>query len=148
MAKTSLYRHFDADGVLLYVGISIDHISRLLQHRYGSDWFYDIASVTIEHFDTPEEAVEAENLAIVGEKPVYNKKHGLGPNAPVFRKIMDKMEAFRQELSEDDFGELIRLCKTITGADPTNIKEMQELTQGKRKGTLEVFPTKTEEPNS
>jgi hypothetical protein len=43
--KTSLYRHFDADGVLLYVGVSLWAVSRLTQHRHGSRWFHKIANV-------------------------------------------------------------------------------------------------------
>ena len=43
-----LYRHYDANGELLYVGISLNALNRLAQHREVSAWFPDIAKVTIE----------------------------------------------------------------------------------------------------
>ena len=36
--ETDLYRHFDAAGNLLYVGISFSAINRFSQHKYGSEW--------------------------------------------------------------------------------------------------------------
>src|SRR6516165_2240870 len=67
-----LYRHFDGNGQLLYVGISLSTVSRLSQHRHGSDWFAEIRNVTIEDFPTREAAVAAEQAAIAAEKPRYN----------------------------------------------------------------------------
>jgi hypothetical protein len=40
-----LYRHFAADGSLLYVGISMCAINRLSQHEERSHWFDQIATV-------------------------------------------------------------------------------------------------------
>lgn len=39
--RTALYRHFDAAGALLYVGISLNSIQRTAQHKHGAlfvDW--------------------------------------------------------------------------------------------------------------
>jgi predicted GIY-YIG superfamily endonuclease len=68
----ALYRHFDADGRLLYVGISKHTMRRLAEHG-DSRWAHDIASVTLEHFSSREEASEAEKQAIRAECPVYNR---------------------------------------------------------------------------
>lgn len=70
--KTSLYRHFNKDGELLYVGISNNHINRLNQHKSASSWFEDISRVEIEHFETRGEALNAETKAIQEEKPKHN----------------------------------------------------------------------------
>ena len=70
---TYLYRHFDADGDLLYVGISSNWLSRLIQHSRQSEWYAQIASVTIEKFDSREEAREAEEKEIRSKCPPYNK---------------------------------------------------------------------------
>lgn len=67
-----LYRHFDKEGVLLYVGISIDPFNRLRQHKHVSRWFDQITKVTIEHYDSREEVAEAELIAIKTENPLYN----------------------------------------------------------------------------
>lgn len=71
--RHSLYRHFSADGALLYVGVSVNAVSRLGGHR-RSGWFWDIATITLEHYDTKDEALLAEALAITYEKPLHNGK--------------------------------------------------------------------------
>ena len=68
---TALYRHFDSDGRLLYVGISLSAIIRLAEHR-ASPWFDDIAHVEIEHRSTRKAALAAERAAIRNEKPLHN----------------------------------------------------------------------------
>lgn len=69
---TNLYRHFDADNQLLYVGISLSAVHRLTEHRNGSPWFRSIGSVTIETFPSRKEALAAEKEAIRNENPLYN----------------------------------------------------------------------------
>lgn len=72
--ETELYRHFDADGRLLYVGISYDALVRLRQHKDRSAWFSRIASITIEKHATREAALAAEAEAINREKPAWFDK--------------------------------------------------------------------------
>ena len=67
MHATSLYRHFDREGRLLYVGISMNVFARLAQHRRESHWYSQITRVEIEHFDSREEVLAAEGEAIRGE---------------------------------------------------------------------------------
>jgi len=69
---TSLYRHFDGDGCLLYVGISLSAVARLAEHRRESHWYSQIARVEIENFEDREDALEAEAEAIRNEKTLYN----------------------------------------------------------------------------
>lgn len=69
---TALYRHFNRTGELLYVGISLNALSRLDQHVKGSHWSRDIASVTIEWLDSTADALKAEQQAIDNEKPLHN----------------------------------------------------------------------------
>lgn len=70
--KTYLYRHFNAENELLYVGISLNAINRLGQHKDNSHWFDLICRVDIQNFNTKEEALDAETLAILNEKPKHN----------------------------------------------------------------------------
>lgn len=65
----------NADGDLLYIGVSIAVISRVAQHASGKDWFYQVSSVGIEHFDCIGDAEAAEIAAIKAEKPKYNVTH-------------------------------------------------------------------------
>lgn len=72
MAQTALYRHFDPDGRLLYVGMSLSPIARLRQHIDASSWAERIATVKVQWFATREEAHEAERDAIRAEDPAHN----------------------------------------------------------------------------
>mgnify|MGYP003647139781 CR=1 FL=1 len=72
---TSLYRHFDHEGALLYVGISLSWPARTKQHAHGSRWFDLVAKVEIERFPTRAAALEAERQAIKSEKPKFNIVH-------------------------------------------------------------------------
>ena len=73
--RTALYRHWNADGELLYVGISLNAVSRLAQHRIEANWFDDIARVDIEWHPTREAAESAERSAIKTEHPLHNIAH-------------------------------------------------------------------------
>lgn len=73
--KNCVYRHFDASGTLLYVGVSLCAVTRLSGHREHSGWFQEIARVTVEWFDSRELALEAERKAIRAEKPKHNKNN-------------------------------------------------------------------------
>jgi len=74
--KTILYRYFDSEDRLLYVGITGDNTKRQSQHRRNSFWFGEIATANFEHYETREEALEAETLAIQNEKPMHNIQKG------------------------------------------------------------------------
>lgn len=67
-----LYRAFDAEGQLLYVGISINAITRLGQHSSGSDWWTQVVRVEIETHEDRAAALEAEGVAIAAEAPLHN----------------------------------------------------------------------------
>lgn len=69
-----LYRHFNRDGDLLYVGVSLSAIQRLGQHAEHSHWYSSISRVEIENFETREEVLAAERRAIIEENPRHNLK--------------------------------------------------------------------------
>lgn len=81
--ETALYRHFDKDGVLLYIGISLNPFNRLNQHFIVSEWVTEITDIKIEWYDTREEAVEAERQAIKMEKNPCSTIMGFAPITPV-----------------------------------------------------------------
>lgn len=92
--RTALYRHFDADGALLYVGISLNSIKRTMQHRSGARWFEQIARITIEWLPSREEAEQAERNAIRSERPANNVVHALrqveqspGPSPAQYQRL-------------------------------------------------------------
>lgn len=81
--KTVLYRHFDAAGCLLYVGISLSAVNRLKQHVADKEWACDIATVTVQQYPTREDALDAEKAAIIAEKPLWNVIHNKKAAEPV-----------------------------------------------------------------
>jgi hypothetical protein len=70
-----LYRHYDKDSVLLYIGISWNMAQRQSAHR-DSPWFHLIATTTHQGgFATRAEAEAAEEAAVKAEKPRFNVVH-------------------------------------------------------------------------
>jgi hypothetical protein len=61
---TNLYRHFDADQTLLYVGISLSAIARLKQHKSVAGWRGKIATVTIETLPSRQAALDVVKLEV------------------------------------------------------------------------------------
>jgi len=69
---TQLYRYFDKDNNLLYVGISFSAAVRASEHRRTSAWYSSAVKMTMENFDTRKECELAEQNAIRKEKPLHN----------------------------------------------------------------------------
>lgn len=106
MGKTALYRHYNVNGTLLYVGISSRHLVRLGSHAENADWRDMIATVKVEHFDSREEALVAEREAIQSEEPLFNLVHApagsrTGMLRRAFRQIdLDEIEEFVDEIND------------------------------------------------
>jgi len=78
--RPAVYRCYDADGVLLYVGRTTNVKRRMNDHRTrkGGEvaaWWRYLARVSIKLFPTLEAASEAESLAIETEAPRFNLRH-------------------------------------------------------------------------
>jgi predicted GIY-YIG superfamily endonuclease len=71
---TALYRHYDSQDVLLYVGITLSVIDRIKAHRNGSHWFDQVTRITVERHPSRTAALKAECDAVYKERPVYNKQ--------------------------------------------------------------------------
>lgn len=84
--RTALYRMFDKDDHLLYVGISFDPRMRSRQHAKQSKWWHLVTLREIEWFPSREEAATAERAAIRDETPRFNKKSGDTPDAHTERR--------------------------------------------------------------
>lgn len=68
----SVYRHYNDDGVLLYIGKTCQGGHRQCQHATGKAWWDEVALTEWEHFVTEDEALAAETAAIIDEAPLYN----------------------------------------------------------------------------
>jgi predicted GIY-YIG superfamily endonuclease len=72
MTRTALYRYFDAEGVLLYCGITSDAEKRDAQHKTSAAWIGEAARVTYQWLESREHAAALEAVAIRFEKPKHN----------------------------------------------------------------------------
>lgn len=72
---TDLYRQYDKDENLLYIGISINARARHVQHKVSSEWVAEVATIRIENYSTRADAEKAEREAIANERPLYNSQH-------------------------------------------------------------------------
>lgn len=98
-----LYRHFDSEGNLLYVGISINPFKRLNEHKQASSWFDKVKNLTIERFESRDQALIAETDAILNEKPIYNIKktkenNSIYKESQRFQKIIESKERLTRKV--------------------------------------------------
>lgn len=76
MTRTALYRHFDAQGQLLYVGISDCLSARDKQHAATAHWHGRVFKTETSWFPDRQAALIAEWEAIRDEGPAYNIRRG------------------------------------------------------------------------
>lgn len=97
-----LYRFFDSQGTLLYVGISGNWMARLNSHSKTADFYSAVAGMTIERFPDRESVVEAELRAIKSENPLFNRADN--PNYRTwqthFRELLDMARRKRKPDSQ------------------------------------------------
>lgn len=73
---TSLYRYYDSQGLLLYVGVTQQGYIRGLQHAQApAPWWPSVSRQEVEHFATRAEALAAEVSAIETLRPLFNLAH-------------------------------------------------------------------------
>jgi predicted GIY-YIG superfamily endonuclease len=103
----TLYRFYDSDDRLLYVGVSSSFTSRAHAHSKNSQWFEKSVRVTLEHHPTREAVLEAEKFAIKQEDPLHNKIHSVRNEKPRphFDSFWD-VTAFHQDEWHDNLRRL------------------------------------------
>lgn len=68
-----VYRVYDKDGILLYVGCTVNVERRIKQHKAEyAGWCRQAATVTVEEYADFATARAVESLAIHEERPVWN----------------------------------------------------------------------------
>ena len=70
--ETFLYRLFNKDEELLYIGISYDVRKRLDQHATDKEWFHEVHTAVVETYPSRPKALSAEREAIWDEDPLHN----------------------------------------------------------------------------
>lgn len=85
LRDNTLYRIYDADGGLLYVGATTNPALRISEHSRRRPWWSTAATITMEHFASWETMIEAESNAIRTEGPKYNQLHSDNPRKQYIR---------------------------------------------------------------
>ena len=68
----AVYKHYDADGQCLYIGITSRPTQRMYEHKCRTEWAGRVARTELERFATRSLAAEAERIAIKATKPPGN----------------------------------------------------------------------------
>lgn len=76
----SLYRMFDKNNRLLYVGMTFSPSARFTVHARNTPWFEEVEVITIRRFKSDGECSQYEAHVIQTEVPLYNKIRPV-PNA-------------------------------------------------------------------
>lgn len=76
--RCALYRHYDADDVLLYAGISETPVDRTNAHARTSEWVQFADRAEAQWFASRRLAEDAEREAIEDESPIFNRQYAVG----------------------------------------------------------------------
>lgn len=74
-SPTSVYRYYDRNGLLLYVGITSRGIKRNREHNDTKEWWPYVHRQSVTHFPTREDALAREKSLIVKFHPPFNTQH-------------------------------------------------------------------------
>lgn len=70
---TTVYRYYNEDDRLLYVGITGNQVNRLDDHWKNRSWWQEVSYGKFRHYETRDKALQIEASAIALELPKYNK---------------------------------------------------------------------------
>jgi hypothetical protein len=72
---TSVYRYFDLEGRIIYVGVTSRGPQRQAQHAVTADWWPYVSTQDVEHLPTREAALKREKWLIEHHRPPFNRQH-------------------------------------------------------------------------
>ena len=90
-SQTSVYRIYDREGALLYVGMGRNPAGRWASHSEQHEWWQRAARFRVEWFETRKGAAAAEREAIRSEDPECNIYGRPGWGEYVYSKYMQKL---------------------------------------------------------
>lgn len=116
-SNQTLYRFFNAQHELLYVGITNNPFNRFSGHASDKNWFNELAYATFTHYPNRLEVDNAETRAIVTEKPKYNKAKNpdFESSADHYRKIKGSLLNSKTILA--GHLDLVKLAKQVYDAN-------------------------------
>lgn len=106
-----LYRFFDEEENLLYIGITGDVWNRCKQHSKTQLWWSSVSTATFEHYENRIALEHAEKIAIHNERPKHNVIHNSAFRSDPMVEVLNKIAALEARLE--------RLCDYRPPASPT-----------------------------
>lgn len=102
--RTAVYRFFNAEGALLYVGVTNDIAVRWKWHAKEQPWWPEVVEQRATWHPTRREALAAEDQAINMEAPLYNINASPGLSVTPGRAI---------RISDGDWADFDVACKHL-----------------------------------
>ena len=92
--STEVYRFYNEDDRLLYVGITDNWPARFHEHSKKSAWYKDARRIDLKPFETRQEALAEELHAIHNEDPLWNINGSAKASATKhFRQVVEWAKA-------------------------------------------------------
>ena len=111
---TYIYRLFDVDGSLLYVGIGYSDHVRVSQHIADKPWGHHIDRVESRLLPSRREARLAESEAIKNEMPKYNQRGG-SYRPPVAGETEKERAARDEVMRQRQFEDCVKVAYLLAG---------------------------------
>lgn len=111
--RTAIYRFFNAEGVLLYVGITNDIATRWKRHAKEKPWWPEVVEQRATWHPARQEALAAESRAINTESPLYNISASPGSGATPNRVV---------RVSDEDWAAFDVACKRLGMTRSQNLR--------------------------
>ena len=73
-----LYRCWDGEGLLAYIGVTNCYSQRMYHHRVRTPWWDEVVKITTTPYPDRASALEAETAAIAAEHPIRNHQRTKG----------------------------------------------------------------------
>lgn len=144
--KTTLYRAYDSEENLIYVGISCWLPDRIKAHQRHSGWHDHAAKILLDHFDSRDEALAAEKKYIEEQAPAFNVAHN--PNAQPARRTTLHRYEYSPSPEEIALGEeMDSIIAGIIKSGGTDSQALERMAQVYKKATPEFLEFRAEQQN-
>lgn len=137
----TLYRFYNAEGHLLYVGITSNPPARFSQHRQQKQWWSDVATIQLEQFADRDQLAAAEIKAIRQEKPLHNITHAKFRPSKTRHPCWKCQRELAKHDAPDDPPAICQRCSAYNGkydSYPRGIKHGNVYALGLNDGTCPV----------
>jgi hypothetical protein len=132
--RTALYRLFDSEGRLLYVGIAFDPQARWLGHSSTKSWWNEVERREVEWHDTRSHALAVESNVILNEAPLYNIAGAEEPPPPVPPKMRKTRSAHSDQADRELSAAGKRWHRSKAALKEADAELRAVLAEGRRQG--------------